>query len=235
MMGLDVLLPQETNNRFYGVTIGVITNNKDPEGLGRVKVKFPWLSVEDESHWARIATLMAGGERGVYFLPEVDDEVLVAFEQGDIAFPYVLGALWNGKDKPPETNENGKNDRRLIQSRSGHKIILDDTQGEEKIIIEDKTGKNKITIDSKNNALGIEVEQDLTITAKGKISITSPEQDITINCKNLAIKTQENLQIDAGKNCTIKAKAKSELSSASGMALKCSAGVKVNNGNLEVM
>ncbi|NER93778.1 MAG: phage tail protein [Symploca sp. SIO1B1] len=235
MMGLDILLPPETNNRFYGVTVGVITNNKDPEGLGRVKVKFPWLSDKDESHWARIATLMAGGKRGVYFLPEVDDEVLVAFEHGDIAFPYVLGALWNGKDQPPETNQDGKNNRRLIQSRSGHKIILDDTQGKEKIIIEDQTGKNKITIDSQNKAIAIEAEQDLTITAKGKINITSFDKDIDINCKNLSITTQENLQIDAGKNCNIKAKAKSELSSASGMALKCSAGVKVNNGNLEVM
>ncbi|NET62539.1 MAG: phage tail protein, partial [Symploca sp. SIO2E6] len=233
--GLDVLLPQEANNRVYGVTVGVVTNNKDPDGLGRVKVKFPWLSTQDESYWARIATLMAGDKRGAYFIPEVDDEVLVAFEQGDMAFPYILGGLWNGKDKPPETNKDGKNNLRLIKSRSGHQIILDDTKGEEKIIIEDKTGKNKITIDSKKNDMTIEVENDLTIKAKKKINIESAEDDISIKCKNLTIKTQEDLQIDAGKDCTIKAKAKGEIESSSGMTIKCSAGVKVNNGNLEVM
>lgn len=234
MIGLDVLIPNESDNRFYGVSVGVVTNNKDPEGLGRVKVKFPWLSVEDESDWARIATLMAGGDRGIYFIPEIDDEVLVAFEHGNIAFPYVLGTLWNGKDKPPSTNDDGKNNRRLIKSRSGHQIILDDTEGEEKIIIEDKTGKNKITIDSKNNALTVEVEKDLTIKTKGKISIDS-DDDVAINCKNLAIKTKENLDINSGKNCAIAAGAKSELKSASGMAINCSAGIKLNNGNLEVM
>ena len=235
MMGLDLLMPKEPNGNFSGVTVGIVTNNQDPENLGRVKVKYPWLSEKEESHWARVLTPMAGKDRGIYFLPEVDDEVLLAFEQGDINFPYILGALWNGKDKPPAKNTDGKNNQRLIKSRSGHQIVFDDTKGKEQIVIQDKTEKNKITIDSQDNKINIDVDGDFTITAKGKIMLNSNDEDVVIECKNLSIKTKENYQLEAGKNCTVKAKAKYELESKSGLGIKCSAGVKVNNGNLEVM
>jgi uncharacterized protein involved in type VI secretion and phage assembly len=235
MNGLDLLIPQNQDNRILGVMIGLVTNNQDPEKMGRVKVEFPTLSQQNESNWARIASPMAGKERGLYFLPEVGDEVLVVFEHGDINFPYILGALWNGKDKPPGDNSDGKNDQRIIQSRSGHKIILDDKEGEEKIIIQDKTGKNQIIIDSKENTMNIKVEKDLTIETGGKIFLKSSDDDVSIECKNLSIKTQENYQLETGKNCTVKAKAKYELEASSGLDIKCSAGVKINNSSLEVM
>lgn len=235
MNNLDYLINNNRNNHFYGVSVGIVTNNKDPEGLGRVKVKFPWLSETEESYWARILTLMAGNDRGIYFLPEVNDEVLVAFEHGDMAFPYILGALWNGQDKPPGKNDDGKNNQRIIKSRSGHTIVLDDTKGEEKILIQDKTGKNQIAIDSKNNTMNIKVEKDLTIETKGKIILKSSDDDISIECKNLSIKTQQNYQLEAGSSCTIKAKSKYELEAKSGLSIKCAAGVKVNDGSLEVM
>lgn len=235
MNGLNLLMSNNPNHHFYGVTVGLVTNNKDPEGLGRVKVKFPWLSAQEESYWARILTPMAGNGRGIYFLPEVDDEVLVAFEQGDMNFPYILGALWNGQDKPPGKNDDGKNNQKIIKSRSGHMIVLDDTNGKEKIIIQDKTGNNKIVIDSKENTMNIKVEKDLTIETKGKITLKSSDNDVSIQCKNLSIKTQENYQLEAGKNCTVKAKAKYQLEAQSGLGIKCSAGVKVNDGSLEVM
>ncbi|MGH2412758.1 MAG: phage baseplate assembly protein V [Microcystaceae cyanobacterium] len=235
MIGMDLLMPNDPQNRFYGVTVGLVTNNKDPDNLGRVKVKFPWLSDKDESYWARVLTPMAGSDRGIYFLPEVDDEVLVAFEMGDIAFPYILGALWNGKNKPPEKNEDGKNNKRIIKSRSGHKIVLDDTEGQEQIVIQDKTGNNKITIDSKNNTMEIKVEKDLTIQTKGKITLKSSDNDLSIECKNLSIKTQQNYQLEAGADCQIKAQSKCDLEANSGLGIKCSAGVKVNDGAWEVM
>lgn len=172
--------------RIAGVVIGIVTNNKDPDGMGRVKVKFPWREESDESHWARVATMMAGKERGAFFLPEVGDEVLVAFEHGDIHYPYVLGALWNGVDGPPETNADGKNNIRKIRSRSGHEIVfcddaengrekvevhtaaghsvlLDDTKGGERVEIVDKTGKNAIRIDSVQNSMIIESAMNLKI------------------------------------------------------------------------
>ena len=184
MIGLDAFIPQNQDNRFYGVTIGVVTNNKDPDKLGRIRVRFPWLSDREESAWARLLSPMAGNDRGFYCLPEIDDEVLVAFEHGQVEFPYILGALWNGKDKPPGHNDDGKNNQRLIKSRSGHVIILDDTEGEEKIIIRDKTAKNEIVIDSKTNAMTIKVEQNLNIETKGNISLKSSGGDVAIECKN---------------------------------------------------
>ena len=147
MIGMNLFMQDVQNGRLYGLVVGVVTNNKDPEQLGRVKVRFSWLSEQDESNWARIASPMAGNGQGIYFLPEVEDEVLVAFEQGDVAFPYILGALWNGKDKPPVTNEDGKNDVRVIKSRSGHVIRLTDEASKEKIEIIDQSGKNNIVID----------------------------------------------------------------------------------------
>jgi len=225
----------EGSDRFYGVTVGIVTNNKDEEGFGRVKVKFPWLSETDESYWARVLTPMAGKQRGLYFLPEVDDEVLVAFDRGDISSPYILGGLWNGQDKPPESNTDGKNNLRVIKSRSGHQIILDDTENAEKITICDKTGKNQIVIDSKNNAISIEGEKDISIKAKGKISLESSDGDISIKCKNLAIQTQQNCEIKANSKVEVKADSNCNIQANAGMALKCMAGVKINDGALEVI
>jgi uncharacterized protein involved in type VI secretion and phage assembly len=188
-MALNELLRQENEDKakdIYGVAVGIVTNNKDPEKLGRVKVNFPWRGEDDESYWARVASLMAGNERGIVFYPEVGDEVLVAFEQGDVNHPYIIGSLWNSKDKPPETNNNGKNDIRKIKSRSGHeltfddtsqqekveiktksghRIVLDDSSGQEKIEITDKTGNNRITIDSVHNSIAMECAMQLTIKA----------------------------------------------------------------------
>jgi len=235
MMGLDLLMPQDNDSKFYGVTIGIVTNNNDPENLGRIKVKFPWLSEEDESPWARLLTPMAGKNRGFYFLPEINDEVLVAFEQGDMAFPYILGALWNAQDLPPEKNKDGKNNIRTIKSRSGHKITLDDTDGQEKIIIEDKTGKNQILINSQDNTINITSEKDLAIVAKGNISFKSSDGDIAIECQNLSIKTKAKYQLEAKSDCTIKTKAKYQLESSTGLGIKCAKGVKINDTSLEVM
>jgi uncharacterized protein involved in type VI secretion and phage assembly len=226
MTGLDILMPQAQNNQLYGVTIGVVTNNQDPDKLGRIKVKFPWLSDQQESAWARLLSPMAGNDRGFYCLPEVDDEVLVAFDHGQVDFPYILGALWNGKDKPPGTNDDGKNNQRLIKSRSGHVIILDDADGAEKIIIRDKTTKNEIVIDSKQNTMTIKVEQDLKIETKGNISLKSSGGDVAIEGKNIKIQAQQNCEIKANSQCNIEANA--------GMGLKCMAGVKINDGALEV-
>jgi uncharacterized protein involved in type VI secretion and phage assembly len=96
---------------YAGVAVAVVTQNRDPDGLARVKVHFPWYEYPNESYWARLAVPMAGQGQGTYFLPEIGQEVLVAFDRGDVRFPYVVGALWNGKEGPPTTNSDGKNDR----------------------------------------------------------------------------------------------------------------------------
>ncbi|WP_333385651.1 phage baseplate assembly protein V [Microcoleus sp. POL10_C6] len=202
----NALSEMDREDRFYGVTIAEVTNNKDEGKLGRVKVKFPWLSDTDESFWARVLTPMAGGDRGIYFLPEVGDEVLVAFEHGNIEFPYILGALWNGKDKPPETNEDGKNNKRTIKSRSGHTITLDDTDGEEKIEIFDKSKKNSIVVNTKENTITISAEADITIqSSNGKLILSGKE--IQLDSKgDVKIKASQNMNIEAGPQLDIKGK-----------------------------
>lgn len=184
-------------HRLYGVVVGRVTNNQDPDNLGRVKVKFPWLSDSDESFWARLATPMAGNQRGMYFLPEVDDEVLVAFEQGDLRFPYILGGLWGGKDHPPTDNGDGKNNLRLIQSRSGHTIRLNDEDGKETIEIIDKTAKNKIVIDTSKNTISITTDKDITLSA--------PQGKITLDAQNLELTSSANTKIEAKAGVDVKA------------------------------
>ena len=194
----QLLQPTEAESRFYGVAFAVVTNNKDPDGLGRVKVKLPWMDDQAETDWARVVTPMAGAARGFYFLPEVDDEVLVAFEHGNPALPYVLGALWNGKDKPPESNGDGKNDRRTIKSRSGHVIRLTDTKGSETIEIIDKTTKNSIVISAKDNSITISADADITIkSAKGKLLLSGNGVEITSQAA-VKIEAKANLDLKAG-------------------------------------
>lgn len=190
------LTPSAPSNQFYGVTVGVVTNNQDADGLGRVKVKFPWLSDDHESHWARVLTPMAGNDRGFYFLPEVDDEVLVAFEHGHMDFPYILGSLWNGKDIQPENNDDGENNKRVIKSRSGHIILLDDTDGEEKIEIMDGGGSNSFTISTSENTITISAEADITIeSGDGKLILSGNGVEIT---------SQAEIKIEASQDMDLK-------------------------------
>ncbi|PSB22148.1 phage tail protein [Phormidesmis priestleyi ULC007] len=196
---IDTTEQQTIASRIHGAVVGLVTNNQDPDGMGRVKVKFPWLSDQDESHWARITSLMAGKERGLYFLPEVDDEVLVIFEQGDVRFPYVIGALWNGKDKPPAKNDDGKNNVRLIKSRSGHVIRLNDEDGKETIEIIDKTEKNKIVIDTSENTIAITSNKDITLSA--------PKGAIKLEAQKIQLKSTAETKIEANAGMDIKANA----------------------------
>lgn len=173
------------DGRLRGVAVAIVSENDDPEGMGRVKLTYPWRDVEDESYWARIAVPMAGDDRGTYFLPEKDDEVLVAFDNGDIRHPYVIGSLWNGQQSPPADNE-GSNDIRKIRSRSGHELVfddadaeasveittagghtitLDDASGSETVTIEDNSGSNTIEFDATQGSLSIEAGATLSIEA----------------------------------------------------------------------
>lgn len=192
-----------STGKTYGVVVGIVTNNQDPDKMSRVKVKFPWLSDDHESFWARIATPMAGGKRGVYFLPEVNDEVLVAFEHGDVRFPYVVGALWNGKDAPPTTNDDGQNNIREIKSRSGHIIRLDDTSGNEKVEILDKTGSNSLTIATSDNSITLTCTGRMKLEAMG-IDISS-KADVNIEAQTtMSVKAGATMDINANATMTIK-------------------------------
>lgn len=186
----------DAEGRYYGVVVGIVTNNRDPDNMHRVKVRFPWLNQDDESNWARIASPMAGNDRGIYFLPEVDDEVLVAFEHGSVEHPYVVGSLWNGKDQAHESNSDGANNNRSIKSRSGHVIRLNDSSGDGTIEIIDQTGNNKIVISSSANKIEIK--------ASGDIEITSQTGKIALSALNIELKAQANIDVTANAQVNIK-------------------------------
>ncbi len=198
--------------KIYGVVIGVVTNNQDPDKLGRVKVKFPWLSDEDESFWARIASPMAGNNRGVYFLPEVEDEVLIVFEHGDMRFPYVIGALWNGKDAPPANNDDGKNNLRVIKSRSGHVIRLNDEEGKEKIEIIDKSEKNSLVFDTSADTITINSNKDIFLKAS--------QGTIKLEAQKIEIKSSADTKIEASAGIEIKASATMDIQTSATMNVK---------------
>ena len=185
----DQIRTAETEaSRVYEPIIGIVTDNKDPSKLGRVKLKIPILSDQDSTYWCPIIMLGAGKNRGWFFIPEKDDEVLVMFEHGDLNRPLVVGALWNGKDKPPATNPGG-NPRRVIKSRRGSKITFDDDQ--EQLIIEDGAQSGRITFDSKANKITIEA-------LDGDVCFQSPADDMTIVAESIEMTATSNLEIHAG-------------------------------------
>jgi uncharacterized protein involved in type VI secretion and phage assembly len=170
----------EAGGLIKGIAVALVTQNKDEEGLCRVKVSYPWHDNPRESYWARLAMPMGGKERGFVFIPELGDEVVVGFDREDLRFPYVLGALWNGKDKPPLANDDGKNDKRIVQSRKKHYLLFDDgAQGVVELLhqkgrkivfddsgfaVQDERG-NVIKVDSNSGAMTIEATGQLKIKA----------------------------------------------------------------------
>jgi uncharacterized protein involved in type VI secretion and phage assembly len=174
-----------------GIVIGLVTDLQDPENLGRVRVKFPHLA-DQPSDWARLASPMAGKDRGLFMRPEVDDEVLVAFEHGDPRRPYIIGALWSKTDTPPADDGKPKeNNWRFIKSRSGAIIKLNDTNGSETVEVIDKTGSLKIVLNS----------------AKKKIQVTADSGDIEVKAGagNIKIEAASNVEIKATGNMNLEA------------------------------
>jgi uncharacterized protein involved in type VI secretion and phage assembly len=186
--------------RWHGVFPALVSDIKDPDNQGRVKVTLPWAPDSGSGKyeaWARLATMMAGNNRGSWFVPDVDDEVLIAFEGGDTRRPYVIGGLWNGSDSPPETMDGGaKNKKKVLRSRNGVKITLDDDDGKEQFVVETPGGQ-KITlkdgpgaveiVDSNGNSMKLE-SAGITITASAKV---------TINASMVAV-SASMLTVDAG-------------------------------------
>ncbi len=200
--------------KMFGVEVALVTNVKDDQKLGRVKVCFPRLPGKPESDWVRVVQPAAGAGRGFYWLPEVNDEVLVAFERGEALKPYVVGALWNGKDKPMAGAYTDENTTRMIMSKSGHQIILDDKKDAERIVISDKSGKRTLTFDVKNKKFLIEAgEGDVEIHAKKKI---------ILDCEDLEIKTQKSGKIDIGSTFDLTVKDKANIKAGPKLTLKAS-------------
>jgi uncharacterized protein involved in type VI secretion and phage assembly len=178
----------------HGLVIGVVDSLDDPEGLGRVRLTYPHLA-DEPSNWARLALPMAGPGRGTFFRPEKGDEVIVACEHGDIRQPYVIGSVWSKTDQPPDKTGDAKdNNIRVIVSRSGHRITLDDTAGSERIEITDHAGKqavlldgSSVTVRADDGKVTVSASGDVTVSAGGNLTLKATGtvaisgQQVTIN------------------------------------------------------
>lgn len=184
---LDERLPMGWGGRWYGVFVALVTDIKDPDSQGRVKVALPWspdAGGQRFEAWARLATMFGGNNRGSWFVPDVDDEVLVGFEHGDPRRPCVLGGLWNGRDQPPASMDGaGKNYKKVLRSRNGVQITLDDQDGREQLLLETpggqtftlKDGPGAVEIaDSNGNSIKLETA-GITITAAVKVTVNASQ------------------------------------------------------------
>jgi uncharacterized protein involved in type VI secretion and phage assembly len=250
------LIEREQRHKIYGVVPAIVTNNKDPDGHYRIKVRFPWLpngdeSGGEESDWCRCATMGAGGDRGMFVLPEVGDEVLVAFEHGDIGRPFIIGSLWNSHsdNKTHLDNKDGKNNKRTFKSRSGHmlqfdddkdgkkeqillksstgaKICIDDTDSKKKIEIYDDEGNNYILIDNQNKKIIVESKTgDILLKAKEKI---------TLDCKEINLKSSQDTKVQAGANFNLKASSNMELKASSSGTLESGSTMTIKGSKVNI-
>ncbi len=184
--------------RFYGLYPALVTDNQDPDNQGRVRVRLPWAPDNDGAayeNWARLATMMAGNNRGSWFVPDVDDEVLVGFEAGDPRRPYVLGMLWNGVDAPPETMD-ADNNLKSIVSRADIRITLDDSEGAVKLTLSTPGGHSLVFDDGDRSVTATDSSGNTIKMDSGGISITAVSQ---VKVDAATIKASAGLvTVDAG-------------------------------------
>ncbi len=236
-MSITKLMGFDDNNirdaRFLGVTVGIVTDIEDPEKLGRIKVKLLNRDTSEyETDFIRIVTPMSGKQWGMFFFPEIGDEVLVAFSDGDAVRPYVIGSLWNQNYKPPVEIKDKKNTIRKIKTKNGHEIIFKDEddkdsieiktpklltislEDEKEVIkIKDKSGKNLVQIDSKNGIVNVTAEKKIVIKSGNStmkldgngnsVSIES-SQSLKLKSQQISIEAKSMLDIKASSNINIK-------------------------------
>jgi len=202
-----------------GVMVAVVTGNEDPDGLGRVKVKFPTMSEGYESFWARVAAPGAGASRGMVWIPEVGDEVLVAFEGGDRQHPFVVGGLWNGSDKPPPIKvKSGKLERRALVSRDGNEMYMNDEEGKSALGM--RTAGDEVTLDLSRT------DKRINWTSKGKI-ILSADSDIEIT-------TSGKVKISGDGGVEITSAAQAKLSGDGGVEVGTTGIAKVKGSQVQL-
>lgn len=222
--------PDAGDHGLGGIYIAEVTQNKDSDkNLARVKVRYPWLSSsQDQSYWAPICVPMIGPEFGTYFLPEVGDIVLVAFLSGDVRYPVVVGGMWSEKDTPPETNEGGDNDFRVIKSRSGHRLLFDDSSSG-KLVLSDKSDENHLACGEHGSggsgpnkygvgsppAIGSDAKKGVALGALGgSINILCPSGKLTVEAQSIEINAETGVDIKATGDAKIKASGKALFQSA---------------------
>jgi uncharacterized protein involved in type VI secretion and phage assembly len=221
-----------SDNQQFGLHYGIVTQNKDPDGLNRIKVRLPWLDKgdTDQSHWAQLMTPMEGDKFGWYTLPDIEDAVVVMFIQGDMSQPVIMGGAWSKPDNSPEPNEDGKNNFRGYRSRSGHRLILDDT-GKTKVVIVDKSTNLMIGVGQfEKDGAGpntCDVWRPPQADTKG-VSLSSMEGTFEITCKNGTLKVTAEKNITMNSTETFDMKAGKDLNLSGSSAAKLTSGSPSN-------
>ncbi|GAA2331878.1 phage tail protein [Streptomyces violaceusniger] len=165
---------RSTDKRYYGVVEALVVENEGDDE-GQVKLKFPWFDDTTVTDWIRVSQLYAGNGYGSVFLPEKGDEVLVAFVHGDMRYPIVLGGLYNGKDKPPTARTEGR-DQKIIRTKHGHEVLLDDTESKAAVRITSAAG-HVVELDDQGKAIHITAAEggSVTVTAQGEVTLKAPK------------------------------------------------------------
>ncbi|MBE9215050.1 VgrG-related protein [Plectonema cf. radiosum LEGE 06105] len=209
--------------------VGIVTNNQDPKGLSRVKVKFPTLTEEHESYWARMVSIGAGSSRGTDWLPEINDEVLVGFEHGDIHRPYIIGTVWNGQDTPPTSVKDsvvgGRVRLRTLKTRIGHQLQFvdeDKARSYTGIYIETK-GRNKISINDTRKFIEIKTARGQKILVNDLDGSISIKANATISNTATAAITSRATAIDTTAGGAMTMKSGAAMSMMSGAAISMTA------------
>lgn len=210
---------------FPAAAIGIVTNNEDPENMGRVKLKFPWFWDEGETEWSRVSMMGAGPDRGFFCLPEVNDEVLVVFLHGDMDNPVVVGGLYSTNKKPPIATSaavaQGKVVNRMMKTTAGHIIELKEESGAKSITIKDGQGVSEMTMDATNKAMKQTVSGDITIESKTAKVTVKATGDIVIEGKaNVNIKAATNVSIEGNGQVTLKGNGPVTVQSSANLTLK---------------
>ena len=203
------------DQHYYGIAEAVVVDHFDPLGEGRVRLTYPWLDASMETEWCRVCQLYAGNKYGSFFVPEKDDEVLVAFVHGDMRAPIVLGGLYNGEDKPPSALESQPaRDQKMIRTKGKHELLFDDTSdqrkiritssGEQIVLIDDQdelirltTSRGQsialerkngsITIETGNGSTSVELDSNGGVTVTGPTSVTVKAQSVKLEASSVEL------------------------------------------------
>lgn len=193
----ETRIPDGLAGPWYGVYPALVTDIADPDAIGRVKIALPWMPDAGKGRyeaWARVATLATGKDAGSYFIPDAGTEVLVAFEHGDARSPYVVGALWNAQDRPPtSTADDPQNNRRMLRSRGGVTVTLDDSEGHEQLVLETPGGQ-RLTLtdgpasieiaDSQGNRIRMTPTR-VSVQASSQVEVSATQVTITAAVVNV--------------------------------------------------
>jgi len=179
----------------------IVADVNDPDNLGRVLITLPSLPQGPEL-WARVVSPLAGEDRGLCLLPEIEDEVLVAFTQGDLSSAYVLGGLWGKQKPPPEGLGGDENDLKIFRTRSGHTLTFNDHDGEESITLTDKN-ENTFEIATSEDSITLKAKSKIVIETDGDIEING--KTIVMQANEIELKADSSMTLDGGGTADLKA------------------------------